>query len=82
METNKFYPMTQLPPKVSEEEFSETVLVYDEDLEDFDLGYYNFDTKQWSVFGCLSMKLICWSRVPAPKINNDWEIVLHEGYVN
>lgn len=64
----KFYPMTEFPPQVEGEQFSETVVVYDEDLEDFDLGYYNFDYKKWSVFGDFSMKLICWAFVSPPHI--------------
>lgn len=61
-----FKPMTELPPQVGGEDFSETVLVYDKDLEDFDLGFYNYDTQKWDVFGGFQMNLICWSYVPLP----------------
>ena len=61
-----FKPMTEFPPQVEGEDFSETVLVYDTDLEDFDLGFYNFDTKKWDVMGGFQMDLICWSEIPLP----------------
>ena len=62
----KCNPMNEFPTQVEGEDFSKTVLVYDADLEDFDLGYYNYDTKNWEVMGCFQMKLICWSEIPLP----------------
>ena len=62
----KFNPMTQLPQQVEGEDFSRTVLVYDKDLEDVDLGFYNFDTEKWDVLGGFQMDLICWSEIPKP----------------
>lgn len=59
-------PMHVLPEKVQGEHFSKTVLLYDEDLEYFDLGYYDFDTEKWNIYGDLQMNLICWSEVPLP----------------
>ena len=61
-------PMNEFPQKVEGEHFSKTVLVYDIDLEDFDLGFYNFDTQKWDVMGGFQMALICWSDIPTPHI--------------
>ena len=62
-----FKPMTELPPQVESEDFSETVLVYDTDLDDCDLGFYNFDTQRWGVLGGFKMNLICWRHIEKPK---------------
>lgn len=62
----KQFPMDVLPEQVEGEHFSKTVLVYDEDLEDFDLGFFNYDTQKWDVMGGFQMKLICWSYIPLP----------------
>ena len=34
--------------------------------EDFDLGFYNYDTQKWDVMGGFQMELICWSYIPKP----------------
>lgn len=62
----KFNPMNIFPKKVEGEYFSKTVLVYDKDLDDVDLGFYNFDTQKWYVMGDFQMDLICWSYIPMP----------------
>ena len=62
-----FKPMTELPPQVESEDFSEIVLVYDTDLDDCDLGFYNFDTQKWDVLGGFQMNLICWRHIEKPK---------------
>lgn len=62
----KCYPMNEFPTQVEGEHFSKTVLVYDSDLEDLDLGFYNFDTQKWDVMGGFQMELICWSYIPTP----------------
>lgn len=62
----KYNPMTVLPKQVDGEYFSNTVLVYDKDLQDVDLGFYNFDTEKWDVLGGFQMDLICWSEIPKP----------------
>lgn len=35
----KCFPMNEFPEKVQGEHFSKTVLVYDKDLDDVDLGF-------------------------------------------
>lgn len=51
-----------------EESFSKMVLLYDADDLDFcELGYYDFKSKEWVVFGDFSLKLICWCYPPSPK---------------
>ena len=62
----KCNPMNEFPEQVEGEHFSRTVLVYDMDLEDFDLGFYNYDTQKWDVMGGFQMELICWSYIPKP----------------
>lgn len=64
----KYNPMSIFPKQVEGEHFSNTVMVYDKDLKDFDLGFYNFDTKKWDVMGGFQMDLICWSEIPKPTI--------------
>lgn len=70
-------------PRMSEENFSETVLVYDEDLEDCDLGYFDFSADEWNVFGDFSMRLKCWCYLPRPKTEEieNFKIETHTGYV-
>lgn len=62
----KVNPMNEFPIQVDGEHFSKTVLVYDKDLEDFDLGYYDFESHKWQVMGGFQMDLICWSYIPMP----------------
>ncbi|WP_181397967.1 hypothetical protein [Chryseobacterium sp. AG844] len=46
-----FYkPISKLLPIVDGESFSITVLVFHKNLENFDLGYYDFEVCQWVVF--------------------------------
>ncbi|MDV3882963.1 hypothetical protein CMU04_06480 [Elizabethkingia anophelis] len=66
MEAKEMYPMQEMPDKIKGENHSKTVLVYDKDLEDFDLGYYDFGSKKWVVFGDFQMDLICWCYAPIP----------------
>lgn len=77
-----FNPMQHRPP-VSEDEFSITVLVYDEDLETTDLGYFDFESQEWKIFGDLSLKLKCWCLLPSPKGLSKVELFkteIHNGY--
>lgn len=62
-----FKPMTELPPQVDGEIFSKTVLVFDKDLEDFDLGFYDFELQKWDVLGGFQMNLICWKLIETPR---------------
>lgn len=71
-ETTKFYPMTIYPPHEGNEPFSVSVLVYDEnDSRYFDIGYYDFERKKWSIFGEDPMNLKCWCHAPDP--STYWE---------
>ena len=70
MSNIKYNPMIIFPEKVDGEYFSRTVLVYDKDLDDVDLGFYNFDTEKWDVLGGFQMDLICWSEIPNPTAEN------------
>jgi hypothetical protein len=85
----EFFSMQVLPRTAQDllgkfEDFSVPVLVFDKSDSNFcEIGHYNFDTKQWSHFGEISMKLICWCYLPDPSEfikNNNLEYVLHEGY--
>ena len=62
-------PMNEYPEQVLGEHFSKTVLVYDEDLEFFDLGFYDFELEKWIVLGKYQMKLVCWNYVSTPNKN-------------
>lgn len=62
----KANPMNEFPTQVDGEHFSKTVLVYDKDLDDVDLGYYDFESAKWQVMGGFQMDLICWSYIPIP----------------
>lgn len=63
---NKFRPMTEFPPIVEGEAHSQKVLLYHEDLDDSDLGFYDFEDKKWMVLGDFQMNLICWTAIPKP----------------
>lgn len=74
----KFYPMNEFPSQVEGEHFSKTVLVYDKDLDDVDLGFYNFDIQKWDVLGGFQMDLICWSYVPMP---HELQVINYQSYL-
>lgn len=74
----KFYTMNEFPSQVEGEHFSKTVLVYDKDLDDVDLGFYNFDTQKWDVLGGFQMDLICWSYVPMP---HELQVTNYQSYL-
>lgn len=59
-------PMNIFPDQVEGEQFSQTVLLYDKDLDNFDLGYYDFEIQEWQALGGFQMELICWSYVSLP----------------
>lgn len=78
-----FFPMSHRPPVSKDDDtFSETVIVFDEDLDDFDMGYFSFEDDQWHIFGGFSMKLKCWKPVskPNPEQVQQFKIELHSGY--
>lgn len=62
----KVNPMNEFPTQVDGEHFSKTVLVYDKDLDDVDLDYYDFESGKWQVMGGFQMDLICWSYISIP----------------
>ena len=85
----EFKSMQELPKRVYDlngnaEYFSVPVLVYDEDAPCYcEIGYYNFDSKEWAHFGQKSMRLICWCKIPNPTEfvkSNNLISVTHEGY--
>lgn len=85
----EFYPMQQLPKVAkdllgNEEDFSVTVLVFDKDEPEFcELGFYDFELKEWCVYGELSIDLICWCYPPSPVEflkDKDFVSVRHHGY--
>jgi hypothetical protein len=82
MEAN-FYSMQVFPePSKGDKNVSIFVILYDEDLEDCDLGYYDFKNNEWVVMGDFSMKLKCWCNVPKPIKNEvyNYKISYHRGY--
>ena len=42
--------MDDIPPQVSGEHFSETVIIYDGKTEYQDLGFYDFESKELVIF--------------------------------
>ena len=56
--------MNDHPPKVSGEHFSETVLIYDGENDYQDLGFYDYESKEWKILGDLQMKMTCWIWIP------------------
>jgi len=75
--------MQDLPDIEPGEKFSLTVIVYDKSDGLADLGYYDFEKKQWFILGDFSMQLICWCYIPDPKkfiADNKLTSVLHNGY--
>lgn len=60
----KCHSMYIYPSKEAGKDLSVTVLVYDKDLEDYALGYYDFQKKKWIVGSVVQMELICWCYVP------------------
>lgn len=59
--------MSELPKFCEDDKsLSETVIVYDESLDDRDFGYYDFKDDTWNVLGDFQMKLVCWSYPEMP----------------
>lgn len=69
-------------PSIDDKEVSKFVIVYDEDLQDCDLGWFDFKTKEWNVIGGFSMKLKCWCEIPKPSNKEvfNYHVSLHRGY--
>lgn len=67
----KFYNL-QTPPRhdVETESFSETVIVWNEDLTEFELAYFCFERSAWVHLGEQQMVMKCWSYVPKPKMSD------------
>lgn len=80
-----FYKMQDYPEQEAGEGFSKTVLVFseDEDTPYGEIGYYDFEEKQWHIFGDFSLKLMCWCYMPNPISfikSNTLEGCFHAGY--
>lgn len=63
---SKMYSMSHIPlasPNPSGQEFSETVLVFDEE-GDCSMGYYSFGDSRWNIFDEDSQRLVCWCYIP------------------
>jgi len=83
-EDHVFYPMALIPEADEvDASYSKTVLVFGEKRQFVELGFYDFESKQWSHFGEDSFLLKCWCYVPNPenylKANNPVS-VKHAGY--
>lgn len=63
-----YFSMNEFPDQVKGEHFSETVLIYDLEEKDVDLGFYNYESKKWMPLGGMQMKLNCWCYPPKPDI--------------
>lgn len=66
-----FKTMQEVPNQATDlkgnlEEFSETVLIYDDRLDLWTLGWYNYDTKDWNHHMEESMEFVCWCYPPNP----------------
>lgn len=79
----QYFPMSQRPkPSEDVPEWSETVIVYDEDADLHDFGYFDFNEDEWHVLGMASMKLKCWCYLPEPdkEAIKNFETTTHVGY--
>jgi hypothetical protein len=77
--------MTEFPPRVENEQFSVSVIVYNAiDPTYCEIGFYNYDLKTWSHFGENCIGLICWCFLPNPEAfldqNKHLIPVFPEGY--
>jgi len=84
MENHVYYPMTMKPlPDEGDASFSKTVIIFSEDLTNFELGYFDFDQDEWSHFGKNDIMLKCWCYVPFPEndIYENWQALKPKGYI-
>lgn len=75
--------MSQEPiPDAGDTTFSVTVIIYSENLESFELGYFDFEQNQWSHFGKNEIVLKCWCYIPIPEYEQckDWPTLQPKGY--
>ncbi|WP_121667012.1 hypothetical protein [Mesonia aquimarina] len=80
-----FHPMSEPPmPDKNDESFSETVLVYSENTEFIELGYFDFEDECWYHFGSDSFLLKCWCYIPNPVEclgdHQEWPLAKHKDY--
>lgn len=81
-----FYPMTETPePDFNDSSFSVTVLVFSEQSDYIELGYYDYEDGFWCHFGSYSFLLKCWCYLPKPEgikmlDNKHWPLIQHQGY--
>lgn len=79
-----FYSMNVGPkPSKDDKSLSEMVLVFADDLEDCDMGFFDFEQNKWFIMGDFSMLLKCWCEIPKPSKSDVFNYVTieHEGYV-
>ena len=82
--TTVFHPMSHRPkPSEDVPAWSETVIVFEQDHDFEDFGYFDFEQDQWHVLGENSMKLICWCEIPTPPkdVTKQFNAVKHNGYI-
>lgn len=87
----QFHSMDEIPRvakdlKGNEEQFSESVLAYDKELDVWTIAWYNFDTKDWMDHSEDSLKFCLWCYMPVPnnfiaKNNGNLPEVKNAGYV-
>lgn len=81
---NIFYQMQHFPQPVKGENFSKTVLIFDEQDNTFcDLGYYDFEKSEWHILGDMSFNMVCWCYIPNPAAflkTKDFSSMKHYGY--
>jgi len=84
MKEIEFFPMSHRPPYSKDDpEYSEVVLVFDNEINHSDFGFFKFSDESWNVLGDDSLKLICWCFIPDPSEflkDRSWESIKHFGY--
>ncbi|RWW91829.1 hypothetical protein [Flavobacterium cerinum] len=79
-----FFPMATKPVRdESDPSFSKTVLIYGNERNLVELGYFDFEVDQWSHFGKNLFLLKCWCYIPNPAMyinTKDWEVITPKGY--
>lgn len=62
-----FFPMTEKPVRdESDPSFSQTVIIYGDQKNVVELGYFDFEEDEWLHFGQNLFMLKCWCYIPNP----------------
>ena len=80
----EFYPMSHRPkPSSDVPKWSEQVIVYEDEHDLQDFGYFDFEMDEWHILGGDSMKLKCWCYIPLPNKENikEFKVTTHFGYL-